>query len=39
MYVIRLLNSIIKIYNMSYYIYKSKNKNFGIDQINTLDLK
>ena len=39
MYVIKLVNPIIKIYNMSYYIYKLKNKIFGIDQINTLDLK
>ena len=39
MYVIRLLNPTIRTYNMSYYIYKLKNKNFGVDQINTLDLK
>ena len=39
MHVIRLLNPTIKTYNMSYYIYKSENKNFSIDQINTLDLK
>ena len=39
MYVIKLLNPTIRIYNISYYIYKSKNKSFDIDQINTLDLK
>ena len=39
MHVIKLLNPTIRIYNMSYYIYKLENKYFGIDQINTLDLK
>ena len=39
MHVIRLLNPTTKTYNMSHCIYKSKNKSFGIDQINTLDLK
>ena len=39
MYVIKLLNPTTRIYNMSYCIYKSENKRFGIDQINTLDLK
>ena len=39
MHVIKLLNPTIKTYNMSYYIYKSENKSFDIDQINTLDLK
>ena len=39
MYVIKLLNPTIRIYNILYYIYKLKNKSFGIDQIITQDLK